>query len=638
MKNWVSRTVGLSVGLCVWIGFCLSHSSLQAQGYRFGVSSMDMEVFVQPDASARIQYKIDFENNLGGQAIDVIDIGLPHRNYKISNMSAKIDGRPLKDIRKSTYISVGVEIHLAGLAIGSGGRGTFEFECTMPDMVYQDTTDKSYASLQITPTWFDPQSQVGRTRFQALIHLLPSVDASQVKYQNEQFRYTSLAYVGNEQEKHPAAYWQYEELTLSSNNPKLSISFPQTGMERVVVMGPFGLFMKWLRENPGVQFGSIAGLLAVFGFTYFRFSHGTGIVLYLILGGLLAVFLLAVPEFHVAAWPALFSLLFFSESLLSRKKTKVSYLPAMATIEGGGIKRGLAAPQAAVLLEVPMSKVLTLVLFGLLRKGVLLKTADDPLQAEVAVEYGHPRNERLRIAGEKGVVLHDYEHAFIDRLMAHRGPIKNCDLNEPLGGLVKSVVNRMAGFDLKETQEYYRLIIQRAWTEAESIGEVELRDEALDRSYEWILLDENWMDVFERWARRGYRYGPRWDRPRRTGQGPVIVIDGGGLPRGATGGGSPTTSLPTPGTSRTSFGEVAASFVGWTENTMGSLASAIEPIKMGLDIPKSGGIVDLSGIDRFTGDVFKALAESGGKGGGGGGCACACAGCACACACAGGGR
>jgi len=87
----------------------------------------------------------------------------------------------------------------------------------------------------------------------------------------------------------------------------------------------------------------------------------------------------------------------------------------------------------------------------------------------------------------------------------------------------------------------------------------------------------------------------------------------------------------------TSFGDVAASFAGWSENTMGSMASAIAPGSLGVSKP-GGGFLDLSGADHVTGEFFQALAESSGSGGGGGGGGCACAGCACACACAGGGR
>jgi hypothetical protein len=635
IRNWSLnlRRLGLSLSCLVTAWFAADLAF--AQNYRFAVPEMDLEVFVQPDASVRLKYRIVFQNDRSGHPIDIVDVGLPHRGYKFSEMSASIDGRPLTDIRKSSYIDIGVEVHLQNGSVPPGAKGVFEFECRMPDMVYQDTTDKTYASLQIVPTWFDSQAQQGRTKLQAAIHLLPEVDPERIKYQNEQYRYTDLAIFGEADAKHPVAIWQYDSLQLSSNNPKLSVSFPRDGMDRVVTIGPFGLFMKWFRESPGVQVGSMLGLLGVLGFTFFRFSHGTGFVLFLMLGGAMCFFLLIAPEFHLVFWPASFGLLFLNESLLSRKKQSASYLPAMATVEGGGIKRGLTAPQAAVLLELPMSKVLTLVIFGLMKKGILQKLVDDPLQAEVLAEYRVPREQRIKVAGDQGLVLHDYEHAFIDRLMAHQGPIKDCNLNEALGGLIKTVAKRMAGFDLKETQAYYRAIIKRAWTEAESLGEVEQRDAALDRSFEWILMDEDWKDVFERWSRRGYRYRPRWERRTRTGGGTVIIPGGSGGSGGVLTGGETT-----PSSSRTSMGEVAASFVGWTENTMGSLASAIEPAKMGLDIPRSGGILDLSSVDQVTASVFQALAESSSKGGGrgGGGCACACAGCACACACAGGGR
>jgi hypothetical protein len=637
MKSTLRR-VNRSFNVLIFIFFMSAvwpSNWVSGQSYRFAVPQMDLEVFVQADASVLMKYRIVFENDRSGNPIDIVDIGLPHRNYLITDMSASIDGRQLDDIRKSTYISTGVEVHLRNWAIPPGGSGVFEFQCRMPDMVYRDTTDKTYASLQITPTWFDAQAQQGRTRLQAAIHLLPGIDPESVKYQNEQYRYTDLVLFGETSDKHPVAIWQYDSLQLSSNNPKLSLSFPQTGMSRVVALGPFGLFMKWFKENPGVQIASILGVLAVLGIAFFRFSHGTGFVLYAMLAGVTGLCLLAIPELHLLFWPGSIGLLVLTERLLLRRKKSKSYLPAMATVEGGGIKRGLTAPQAAVLLELPMSKILTLVLFGLMKKGVLQKIIDEPLQLEVDTDYQTPKPERIKTAGDRGIVLHDYEHSFIEKLVPHRGPVQSCNLNESMGGLVKSVVNRMAGFDLKETQAYYRAIIKRAWTEAESIGEVERRDEALDRSFEWILMDEKWQDIFERWSRRGYRYRPRWDRIPRTHRGPVIITGGQG-----SGTGLPS-SEGTPSSSRTSLGEVAASFVGWTENTMGGLASAIEPAKMGLDIPRSGGILDLSSVDRVTANVFQALAESSAKGGGssrGGGCACACAGCACACACAGGGR
>ncbi|HQE99892.1 MAG TPA: hypothetical protein PLG06_09200, partial [Anaerolineae bacterium] len=93
---------------------------------------------------------------------------------------------------------------------------------------------------------------------------------------------------------------------------------------------------------------------------------------------------------------------------------------------------------------------------------------------------------------------------------------------------------------------------------------------------------------------------------------------------------------------RTTLGDVGSSFAGWAQATAGGLAGAILPGS--LKVPGvSGGVLDLSGMDKVTGDIFEAMAKSSassGRSGGGGGhsCACACAGCACACACAGGGR
>jgi hypothetical protein len=190
--------------------------------------------------------------------------------------------------------------------------------------------------------------------------------------------------------------------------------------------------------------------------------------------------------------------------------------------------------------------------------------------------------------------------------------------------LIEQSAARIKGFDLSDTQDYYRRIIARAVKEAQTIGDIPERERFLDRHLQWILLDDHYPNVF---VAPDYRYRPVWIRPFASSDRMGIPA-----PRGSSG-----PSLP--GT--TSFADVAASFAGWAENTMGRLTTAISPIELGVRGPQ--GLVNLSGADRVTGDIFKALAEGSGSGGGhsgGGGssCACACAGCACACACAGGGR
>jgi hypothetical protein len=356
-----------------------------------------------------------------------------------------------------------------------------------------------------------------------------------------------------------------------------------------------------------------------------RFSHFTGWVLALLGAGVLVFVMWNSPTFHLLLWPPLAALFVLNEWLLRRRKK--TYLSAMATVEGGGIKRGLTAPQAAALLELPLGKVIALVVFGLLKKGVLRVVKEQPLTVEVAEPYRKTRRDREKRAAANGIVIHSYEHPFIDRLLIRSDPVAKIDLSDPLTGLLKVTASRMRGFDLSDTQDYYRRIVARAWGEAEQIGEIEQRTETVDRNVDWMMLDPDWSGRFGRWTGGGYHYYPWWARS-------------GATPSAAS---SASPAVPSPaapsGSSRTSLGEVAASFAGWTENTADSLVGTIEPAKLGL-VPQSG-ILDLSGVDKMTADVFEAMSKSsgsGGGGGGGGGCACACAGCACACACAGGGR
>ena len=66
-----------------------------------------------------------------------------------------------------------------------------------------------------------------------------------------------------------------------------------------------------------------------------------------------------------------FGLIIFG-SIRGQKKRKLKYLPPKIAIEGHGIKRGLTAVEAAVLLEQPVDKVITMILFSTIKKGAAL--------------------------------------------------------------------------------------------------------------------------------------------------------------------------------------------------------------------------------------------------------------------------
>ena len=616
----------------------MSTHPVSAQSYSFGVPELKMQVYVQTDGSVRIAYDITFDNY--GSPIDIVDIGLPHRGYDIGNMSAAINGVALSDIRPSEFIDIGVEIHLRNQAIPSGSQGTLHFEATMPDMVYQDTTNRDYASLRITPTWFDSSSVRGNSYIGIAIHLPPGIEPDDVLYQQEPFTAKALY------EDHTVVVWEWTDRAATKSH-LVGVSFPQQGMSNVIRMTIIDLTKAWLEDNPGVAtlLGVTAMILAAV--LFFRFSGGTGCTVFAILGGGLLLLFIASPIMILPALPILIVLIVVNESHLKRKPK--AYLPPIAQVEGGGIKRGLTAPEAAVLLELPLNKILTLTVFGLLEKGLVELVDQDPLTVAVSepfrtwhdtslrrssTERHKHRAEAARVAG---TVVHTYEDHFLDQLERNpKKPVAGIDFSKAVEHLITTTAAKMKGFDLSDTKEYYERVISRAMAQAKTMGEVEEREKYLDKYLPWVMMSDNYPTVL---THGGYHYWPMWARPIGSSRP---------LGRPAVSSAGPVQAAPrssgrsTPG--RTSAGDVAGSFAGWAENTMGGLAGAILPSS--LNVPNTkGGFVNLSGVDKVTGDVFQALAKAstssgGSKGGrgGGGGCACACAGCACACACAGGGR
>ncbi|MFW5868597.1 MAG: hypothetical protein ACOCX2_12310 [Armatimonadota bacterium] len=574
-----------------------------ANAWSFEVPRMRLEVIPNPDASATLRYEIEFHCNPGAHPINVVDMGLPHRDYDISNMSASINGTPLTGIRPSTEISVGVEVDVQP-AIQPGQSGVFRFEATMPDMVYQDTTDAELASLRITPTWWGAQYITGNTLLGIVVYLPDAVDLERVVYQlNEPFdRKLQL-------EGQKAVAWVFENTRIDHQH-LVGLSFPKDWMDRVIKQTAWDLAWKWWVESSGAR--TLVGLLMLVAFSiwYFRLTGGTGTCLFIPLVVVLPIMWAASPGLQLIGIPVLILLFIFGERLLASSKR--SYLPPIESVPGGEIKRGLTAPEAAVLLERPLGDVLTLVIFGLMRKRLVEMTREDPLTVEVPEQYQVTRGERRKIAAKNGTVIRGYEQPFLDALMENPGtPVPDLDLSKQVKALVENVVERMKGFDLDRTKQYYESIVYKAWKEARTIGEVGKRDEYVDNNIGWLMLDTGYPQHFNTWHRTGYHYSPRW-------AGPAVS--------------APSPSGPAVG-GRTTAGDVAASFAGWSENVAGRMAATMDPVSVGL---KDGGIMNLSGVDKVGMEFLESMAESSGSGGGGGGCACA--GCACACVCAGGGR
>jgi len=186
---------------------------------------------------------------------------------------------------------------------------------------------------------------------------------------------------------------------------------------------------------------------------------------------------------------------------------------------------------------------------------------------------------------------------------------------------VKAVQAKMKGFSTKESKDYYRSIMKKAWRQVEAAETPEVKSERYSDSIEWTMLDKD----FEENTRRTFRTGPVivpvwWGAYRPSYRG---ASAGPNVPSGqrVTVSHSRGGSLPAlPGA------DFAASMVAGVQRTAGGLVSNLSDFT--------------GGVTKTTNPPPPPSKSSGGWSGGSGGssCACACACAGCACACAGGGR
>jgi len=308
----------------------------------------------------------------------------------------------------------------------------------------------------------------------------------------------------------------------------------------------------------------------------------------------------------------LFVVLIVVVSVTSTNKRKLKYLPPKIRIEGHGIKRGLTAIEAAILLERPPDKIFTMILFSLIQKNAAQVTSKDPLK----LEFSDPLPGDLR----------KYETQFVEAYKNESSRVRKTALQDLMIDLIKSVGKKMEGFSHRESVRYYEDIIKRAWQQVEDADTPEVKSEKYNDHMGWTMLDGDFESKTQDAFGRGPVYLPIWWHRYDPTYTPVSRPARSAGPSGriATPGKSGGPSLPVlPG------GDFAASMVDGITNFSSSVV---------------GNITDFtSRITQKTNPIPKPTTSSSSRGGwsGGGGsssCACACACAGCACACAGGGR
>jgi len=543
----------------------LAPSSVFAQTYLFSLDELIVHVYWNEDGTTSIDYLFTFTNNPGASPIDYVDVGLPNSDFDSSSITASADGQSLSDLSRGGFqgYGTGVAVGLGGLAILPGQTGRVHvWVPTVRDVIYQDDDDNDYVSGVFSPTWFGSQYVTGSTNMTVTFHFPPGVQPEEPRWHAAPAGWPSEPETGHDEQGRITYTWHNPEAN-GHTQYKFGASFPKVYVPETAIVTPT------IWQTLGISPDDLTGFLCCGGF---------GSIILLII------------------W----------YSVRSTKRRKLKYLPPKIAIEGHGIKRGLTAVEASILLEQPMDKIMTMVLFAILKKDAAMVIKSDPLEIEVT----DPRPDGLR----------PYETHFLNAFEKKDKRAKRKALQSMMVKLVKSVANKMKGFSRRETVAYYKDIVKRAWLMVESAETPEVKSEKFDEVMEWTMMDKDYDDRTRDVFRTGPVFVPIWwHRYDPVYRGSVASRPSTpSIPMTTTTGGRPSLSLPNlPG------GAFAASVVGGVQNFSSGVV---------------GNITDFtSGVTNKTNPV-PVVKSSGGsfRGGGGSSCACACAGCACACA--GGGR
>ena len=542
----------------VLIALILPVSALAQSSYLFSVQKESVNVFWNADGTESIDYVFNFVNQNGGHPIDFVDVGMPNGNFDMSTVTADVNGQSV-DVSSSDYqgSGSGFSVVMGAQTIAPGAGGTVHVSVgRITGVVYPDDKDGAYASGDFSPTYFGSQYVSGSTDLTVTFHLPPGVKPEEPRWHAAPSGFPSQPQTALDNSNRVTYTWNNPSASASTQYT-FGASFPKSYIPADTIVTP-----------PAFDFvGLLAGLVNS-------------------LGNILCF--------------GFFGFMFFGLPIISAiqgSRRKLQYIPPKIGIEGHGIKRGLTAVEAAILMEQPLDKVMTMTLFGVVKKGAATVVTREPL--------------KVQVTDPAPADLHDYESTFLAALKIDDPRARQTAMQNMMVALVKSVSEKMKGFSRSETIAWYKNIMEQAWAQVSAANSPEVKSQAFDQNLEWTMLDKEYDD-----------------RTRRTFTGPILMPMWWGhydpMYRTAP------TAAPT------------ASFPGSSGRGPATLPGADIAASMVTGVQTFSSKV-IGDLNTFTSKVTNVTnppppPSTSSYRGGGGGCACACACAGCACACAGGGR
>lgn len=523
-----------------------------AEEYSWQVNYQHVTLDLSKSGAADITYQVDATIEQGTWT----EVWIPLTTRSMSVMRV-VDGSGKS--HEFTVDKDSMQIKAAGFNLHPGDRVSLVINSYIPGFVYRSDTP-GYDIVSYIPPWWDMTLSDTSVEY-----LLPrGVNESDVFTGTRQ--YTGI---GSTDDDRIAVYFNSSHL---ANNEQFdtAVSFPDSAM--------------------------IAGAVTAKSPTPEAPDYGGDLV-----GGILAVVInssCCVPIFVIGLFVVVFSAAIWG--------SRGVYVSPEVSMDGVGVNKDLDPVEAAMLLRADPRRILTMILFGLLKKGNVKLSSTEPLKLELVSRFNSTY----------------YEVAFLDA-------IKGDTLNEELlvtcfKLLAQRVVDKTRPFCRKDTEAYYKQRIEDAWSDVKAVDTPMLKLQRYDTAMLWLMADEQFATRTKDSMR-----APGWDTatvpasywwyPYYFGQ-PFPTATAGQHPVGGT-----AVSLPQmPANQPTSSVEAFANKV----------CNSVESVSTGVvgSVEALVGVRNAANAPPAAGSATHHSASSCAS------CACACAHCACACACAGGGH
>lgn len=530
-----ARLTAFALALSLVVLLFLLPATTGLSSFIYRITKQQDQLTIKESRDVELVRYFEFEvSRSSTESCTEIWVGLPTADTVVSSVIDE-DGNAVRysvEITEEQYI-----VKLRGFsAIKPGTSRGFTITATIPKFVFRDTQNENYATMQYIPGWWS--SEVGS--LDIAVVLPEGVEEADIKTGSR--KWDGIAQVQS------GAYvvtWSFSGVR-AGQRVSVTIGFP----EKYVQLPPPAEG----KSEPVPPYERVPQ------------SRGPGAA------GLFVVIVVAA----------------FMMFLLGAGLFKEEYASPQVSMEGVGVNENLSPVEASILLKQPPKKTVTLLLFSMIKRGIVRAYSTDPLK--LAVEYERDLSEA--------------EKLFIQAINRETGEIEPAKLVPVFRYLVISVNEKMKPYCRRDTEEFYRRRIAELWDEVKAQGTPEMKLEAVDRHLLWLLQAEEpsaqLKQVINESERRDGYVPPSWW----------------------------VTGFPI-----RPFGyfwphSVFAGYSGISGQILRGEEGRFTEITESVFVPARPATWVMSGHRSHHGDIFTPPSCA---------CACACVSCACACACAGGG-